>query len=104
MLEEVLSYRLTVKAQMKRVFLALYPNRQDFIRCREAKAAIRDLLGFDNTYFYGRMLTEVMREIRYRKVHYAGRLFYRPKFRSDRTRKGNYRGKARQDQRAVEQY
>ena len=93
-LEEVLSYRLTIKSQMKRVFLAVYPNRQDLIRVREAKAAVRDLLGFDNSYVYGRLLTEVMREIRYRKVHYAGRLYYRPRRRSDYVRKGNY-GQAR---------
>jgi hypothetical protein len=89
MIEEVLSYRLALRAQIKRVFLSLYPKRQDFVRCREAKQAIRDILGLDNSYIYGRLLTEVMPEIRYRKVHYAGRLFYRPKRRADY-------GKARQ--------
>ncbi len=82
-LEDLISYRMSLKSQMKRVFKTLYPKRRDLIPVREAKAAIQDILNLDNRYIYGRLLTELMPEIRYRKVHYAGRLFYRPKRRAD---------------------
>ncbi len=82
-LEDAISYRLALKSQMRRVFLNLYPKRQDFVRVREAKRAVSEILNLEPRLVYGRLLTEIMPEIRYRKVHYAGRLFYRPKRRAD---------------------
>ena len=81
MIEQVLSYRETLKAHMVRVFKSLYP-KADYIPTQEARRRIEDILGLDSRYFYGRMLTEAVETIRYKKVKYCGRMLYRPRRRT----------------------
>jgi hypothetical protein len=80
-LEDVLSYRITLKTQMKRVFVALYP-KGDYIRAHEARKAIEHILGLEPRYWNGRLLTEALLDLKYKKVKYVGRMMYRPKRRT----------------------
>ncbi len=75
MIEQVLSYRETLKAQMVRVFKGLY-KQDKYVSTLEARKRIQDILGLDSKYFYGRMLTEAVSD-HYKKLKTNGCMKYK---------------------------